>query len=295
MHNRTAIARNRMLLICIAPAFLFFALIKLVPSVMGLWYSLTTWNGIQSTYKIIGLENFVEIITQDTYFWNAMSFTLKYVVWIVILMNITALLLALGIEALRKGKSLFRTIFYVPNMISMIIGGYMWNFIFTQVVYFFADSWGWSFLDKSWIGDPRYSFVAILIVAVWGGSGYLMIIYIAALQGVPKTLYEAALVDGAGSFRRFISVTIPMIRQAFTICLFITLNGAFQVFDVVYALTGGGPGRATQVVALNIYEEAFGRSNRFGYATAKSMLVFLIILAITSLQLVAMKRKEQEL
>ncbi len=116
----------------------------------------------------------------------------------------------------------------------------MWNFIFTQVFYSLSERWGLSILGNSWIGDPSYSFYAILIVALWGGTGYLMVIYIAALQGVPKTLYEAAIVDGAGSIRRFFSITVPMIRQAFTICLFITLNNAFQVFDVVYSLTGGG-------------------------------------------------------
>jgi raffinose/stachyose/melibiose transport system permease protein len=179
-------------------------------------------------------------------------------------------------------------------MISMIIGSYMWSFIFTQVVYQLADNWGMTFLDHSWIGDPGYSFTAILIVALWGGAGYVMVIYIAALQSVPRMLYEAATMDGAGPMRRFFSVTLPMIRQSFTICLFITLNNAFQVFDVVYALTGGGPGRSTQVVALNIYEEAFARSNRFGYATAKSTVLFAVLLIVTAVQVFVMKRREEE-
>jgi raffinose/stachyose/melibiose transport system permease protein len=122
-----------------------------------------------------------------------------------------------------------------------------------------------------------------------------MIIYIAAIQGVPEVLHEAAIVDGATPFQRLRSITLPMIAHSFTICLFITLNNAFQVFDVVYTLTGGGPGRATQVVAINIYEEAFNNSNRFGYATAKSLIVFAIVLVITSIQLTVMKRREQEL
>ncbi len=269
-------------------------MIKLIPSVMGLWYSLTNWNGINPTSSYIGFENFREIFTADPHFWDSMRFTLKYVVWIVIAMNLAALLLAAFIESLKKGKGVFRTIFYLPNMISMIIGGYMWNFIFTRVLYHFSDSWGWSFFDKSWIGDSQYSFYAIVTVALWGGVGYIMVIYIAAIQGVPKTLHEAAIVDGAGALRRFFSITVPMIRQAFTICLFITLNNAFQVFDVVYALTGGGPGRSTQVVALNIFQEAFGRSNRFGYATAKTTILFAVILIITMIQLSVMKRREQE-
>jgi raffinose/stachyose/melibiose transport system permease protein len=287
--------QHLLLALCVAPAFIVFTLIKLIPAVMGLYYSLTNWNGINPGHRFIGLENFRELFSSDPDFWISMQFTLRYVIYIVILMNAAALLLALGIESLKRGKAGFRTLFYLPNMISLIIGGYMWNFIFTQVFYSLSERWGLSILGNSWIGDPSYSFYAILIVALWGGTGYLMVIYIAALQGVPKALYEAAIVDGAGSIRRFFSITVPMIRQAFTICLFITLNNAFQVFDVVYSLTGGGPGRSTQVAAINIYEEAFGRSNRFGYATAKSMILFAIILGVTAIQLTVMKRKEQQL
>jgi raffinose/stachyose/melibiose transport system permease protein len=285
---------NLQVLLFAAPAFAVFAAIKLLPAVLGLGYSLTNWNGINPDYRFIGLANFIELFTQDSDFWRALGFTLRYGIWIVILTNLAALGLALGIESLKKGTGLFRTIFYLPNMISMIIGGYMWNFVFTQVVYHFVDNWGWSFLDHSWIGDPSFSFIAILIVALWGGTGYIMVIYIAALQSVPKMLYEAATIDGAGALRRFLSVTLPMIRQAFTICLFITLNNAFQVFDVVYALTGGGPGRSTQVVAINIYEEAFARSSRFGYATAKSTVLFAVLLIATAIQLFVMKRREEE-
>jgi raffinose/stachyose/melibiose transport system permease protein len=281
-------------LLFVAPAFAVFAAIKLLPAVLGLGYSLTNWNGINPGYRFVGLANFIELFTQDSDFWIALGFTLRYGIWIVLLTNLAALGLALGIESLKKGNGLFRTIFYLPNMISMIIGGYMWNFVFTQVVYHFVDNWGWSFLDHSWIGDPSFSFIAILIVALWGGTGYIMVIYIAALQSVPKMLYEAATIDGAGAVRRFLAVTLPMIRQAFTICLFITLNNAFQVFDVVYALTGGGPGRSTQVVAINIYEEAFARSSRFGYATAKSTVLFAVLLIVTAVQLFVMKRREEE-
>ena len=223
-----------------------------------------------------------------------MGLTLKYVVVIVILMNLTALLLAVMIENLNRGKGFFRTIFYLPNMISMIIGGFMWKFVFTQVLYKLAEKTGMKFLDQSWIGDPKYAFWSIITVAIWGGAGYLMVIYIAAIQGVPTYLYEAAIVDGASRMRRFWSITLPMIRNSITICLFVTLNGAFQVFDVVYSLTGGGPGGATQVVAINIYKEAFARSNRFGYATAKSTILFLIILIVTFIQLKVTQRKEVE-
>ena len=180
-------------------------------------------------------------------------------------------------------------------MISMIIGGYMWRFIFYKVLYYMADNWGWKFLDQSWVGDTRYAFLSIIIVAAWGCIGYLMIIYLAGLQGVPANLLEAAALDGANRWQKFWSVTFPMIRPALTICIFWTLNSAFQVFDVIYSLTGGGPGRATQSVAVNIYEEAFRGNIRYGYATAKSTVLFLIILVITAVQLKTMQSKEEEL
>ncbi len=286
--------RNRKMFLFVLPALICFLAIKLIPAIMGIFYSMTNWNGLNPSYKFIGLENFKTLFTDDPDFWNSMGFTLKYVLFAIVLMNFIALLLAVLIENLHHGKGIFRTIFYMPNMISMIIGGFMWQFIFTQVLYQFSQNAGFGFLDQPWTSDSNFAFAAILIVAVWGGAGYLMVIYIAAIQGVPQTLNEAAVIDGATPFKRFLYVTLPMIRQAFTICFFITLNNAFQVFDVVYSLTGGGPGRETQVVSINIYEEAFARNNRFGYATAKSTILFLIILIITFIQLRVMKQKEEE-
>lgn len=285
---------NKTLLLYSLPALILYICFKLYPAISGIYYSLTDWNGIHKTYSFVGLENFKELFT-DQNFWQSMQFTLKYVVVILFVSNILALLLALFIESRHRAKGFFRTMFFMPNMISMVIGGYMWMFIFTRVVYYIADNWGMTFLDKSWIGDPNYSFIAIIIVSSWGTVGYLMIIYMAALQGVPAQLKEAAVLDGANEWQVFKNVTFPMIQHAFTICIFWSLNTAFQVFDVIYALTGGGPGRATQSVALNIYEEAFTGNIRYGYATAKSTILFLVIFLITMLQLGVMKGKEQEL
>lgn len=291
---KTKLHANTKLLIFCMPALLVYIIFKLYPAISGIYYSLTDWNGINKTFGFVGLDNFFEIF-QDTYFWKSMLFTLKYVVVTLVVSNVISLILAVAIESRPKGKSFFRTIFYMPNMISMVIGGYMWMFIFTKVLYYMADNWGWSLLDKSWIGDPHYSFLAIVIVATWGAVGYLMIIYMAALQGVPNELKEAATLDGATRWQVFWKVTFPLIGHAVTICVFWALNSGFQVFDVIYALTGGGPGRATQSVAINIYEEAFKGNIRYGYATAKSTMLFLIVLIITMIQLKISKGREEEL
>ncbi len=285
---------NLSLLLFVAPAFIVYFIFKLYPTFSGIYYSMTSWNGLSKSKQFAGVDNYIEIFS-DTNFWKSMIFTSKYVVVMLIVANVLALTLAIWIESRSKGRGFFRTLFCMPNMVSMIIGGYMWNFIFTKVLYYMADNWGFTFLDKSWIGDPRYAFIAIVIVSAWGIVGYLMIIYMAALQGVPQHLIESASLDGATTWQRFWKITLPMIRHSLTICIFWTLNSMFQVFDVIYSLTGGGPGRATQSVAINIYQEAFTGNIRYGYATAKSMVLFLIILIITALQLTVMKRKEQEL
>lgn len=288
-------SQNLTLLLFVLPALVVYALFKLYPAFSGIYYAMTDWNGINKTYSFVGMANFLRVLG-DEYFWRSVLFTMKYVGVMVVVANVIALTLAVAIETRRHARGMLRTIFYMPNMISMVIGGYMWMFIFTKVLYYLADHYnGFSFLDHMWIGDPHYSFVAIVIVSAWGAVGYLMIIYMAALQGVPDNMKEAAVLDGANAWQRFWRVEFPMIRHAVTICVFWTLNSAFQVFDVIFTLTGGGPGRATQSVAMNIYEEAFRGNIQYGYATAKSTVLFAIVLIITAVQLTVMKRREEEL
>ncbi|MBB3112820.1 raffinose/stachyose/melibiose transport system permease protein [Paenibacillus phyllosphaerae] len=277
-----------------APALILYAIFLLVPTIGGMYYSFTDWNGLNRSYDFIGLGNFVEALTDDPDFVNSLWFTLKYVLFMIVLQNAIALVLAVFIESRKKSKGFFRTIFFMPNMISTIISAFMWTFVFTQVLPQIAEKTSMLFLDQSWIGDPKYSFVSILIVSLWNGVGYMMIIYLAALQGVPQSLKEAAIIDGANAFQTFRSVTMPMITHAITICFFLTLNGAFKVFEVVFGLTGGGPGRSTQVITMNIYEEAFSNNFRYGYASAKSVILFVIILIFTLVQITVMKRKEVE-
>lgn len=282
----------RQILLFIAPAMLFYVLFMVIPIITGLSYSFTDWNGLNTTYKFVGLKNFIDAVTKDKYFLESIGFTLKYVVTMVVLSNVLALGIAVLIDQRIKSKSFFRTVYFVPNMISFIIGAYIWQFIFKKVLRELSVLPLLGFLDQSWLGNPKFSFWAIVMMSLWTSVGYIMVIYIAALQGVPAELKEAAKVDGANGFQTFRKVTVPMIMNAVTINLFLMLNNSFKAFDQIYGLTGGGPGRTTQVMSLNIYEEAFSNYFRFGYANAKAIILFLFVLIITLIQLNVTRKRE---
>ncbi|GMQ61962.1 carbohydrate ABC transporter permease [Vallitalea maricola] len=282
----------RLLLLFLLPALIFYSLFMIIPVITGLSYSFTDWNGLNPNYNFVGLKNFIDAITKDKNFLISIKFTLKYVLAMVILTNVIGLLLAVLIDSRNKSKNIFRTVFFVPNMISFIIGAYIWQFIFRKVFSELAQNNFLGFLDQPWLGNPNFSFLAIVMMSLWTTVGYTMVIYIAAIQGVPTAYKEAAKVDGASSIKIFFKVTLPMIMHAVTINLFLTLNGSFKAFDQIYGLTGGGPGRTTQVMSLNIYEEAFSSYFRYGYANAKAIILFLFVLCITLIQLRITRKKE---
>lgn len=282
----------RILLLFLLPSLVFYVMFMIIPVITGLSYSFTDWNGLNQNFKFVGLDNFVKALTEDKNFLASITFTLKYVFVMVILTNIIGLTLAVLIDRRMRAQTLFRTIFFLPNMISFIIGAYIWQFIFRKVMGELAQNNFLGFLDQPWLGNPHFSFWAVVMMSLWTSVGYIMVIYIAAIQGVPESFKEAAKVDGANGIQMFFKVTLPMIMHAVTINLFLTLNSSFKAFDQIYGLTGGGPGRSTQVMSLNIYEEAFSAYFRYGYANAKAIILFLFVLTITLIQLAITKRRE---
>ena len=278
-----------------APALSFYLIFLFYPLISAFYYSATNWNGVFRTYSMVGFNNYIEAFTKDARFHNSLFYTLRYVIAIVILENVLGLSVALLVESRARSKGLFRTLFFMPNIMSAYISSLMWLFIFTKVFPQIAERTILTFLDQSWIGNKDTAFISILLVALWHGTGYLMMIYIAAIQSMPAELIEASVIDGAGAFQRFRHVIFPLLMPAVTVCLFLTLNGSFKIFDTVFSLTKGGPGYSTEVIALNIYREGFANNMRFGYATAKSIILFFIILVITIFQVTATKRREVEL
>ena len=213
-----------------------------------------------------------------------MIFTLKYVVLNVLATNILALLLALVVNSKLKTSKFLRTCFFLPNVISMLVVGYIWRFVFNQGCAAIYEITGWEFFNISWLGGGNVTVVAMVVVATWQSVGYIMIIYLAGLQMVDTTLLEAAAIDGATWFQKFRNVTFPLILPSIGVNLFMVLSQSFRLFDVNLSLTGGGPGRETMGLALDIYTEGF-QNNRMGYGAAKAVVLFVIVIIIAVLQL----------
>jgi len=278
----------------VGPGLLAFAIIVLVPFLLGFYYSFTEWNGLDlDKAKWIGMDNLHRIFTDDDKFWRSFWFTIRFTAITVVLANVLAFLLALALSRPLKSRNVLRTIFFLPNVIGGILLGYIWQFIFTKGFKTIGELTGWPTFELPWLGTPQTGFWGLVIVFVWQTAGYMMVIYIAAMVGVPKDLTEAAVIDGAGYWQTVRKVTIPLIMPAVTVCLFLTTSNAFKMFDLNLSLTKGGPGTSTQSLAYNVYAEALV-NNRYGLGTAKAMIFFILVSVIAITQVWLTKRKEVE-
>jgi len=277
----------------VGPALIFFTLIVLIPFLMSIYYSFTEWNGVTTTVKFNGLSNFKHILLNDEDYRNAFWFTTRLTVTNVILTNAVGFLLALLLTQALKTRNVLRTIFFMPNVIGGLLLGFIWQFIFVKGFATLGDLTHLAFFELPWLGDAPTAFWAIVIVSVWQGSGYLMIIYIAALSNVPKDMVEAAYIDGATRTQVLRNIIIPLIMPAVTVCLFLTISWSFKIFDLNFSLTKGGPFNSTESVSINIYQEAF-RNNNYGLGTAKAFVFFIVVAIISTIQVMYTKRKEVE-
>ncbi|QFT90719.1 Trehalose transport system permease protein SugA [Bacillus sp. THAF10] len=277
----------------VGPALLFFLVIQIIPFLMGIYYSFTSWNGVSSVVEWVGLANYKKIFTNDDGFFHSFMFTTKFMFAAVIISNLIGFGLALLLNAALKTRNILRTVFFIPNVIGGLLLGFIWQFIFVRGFASVGELTGLSFFQLPWLGDETTAFWGIVIVFAWQISGYMMIIYIAALQGVDNSLLEAARIDGASNFTLITKIIIPLILPAFTICFFLTIAMAFKIFDLNLSLTGGGPFNSTQSVAINIYQEAF-QNNRYGLGTAKAIIFFVVVAIFTTFQVMTTKKREVE-
>jgi raffinose/stachyose/melibiose transport system permease protein len=270
------------------PMSIFFIVLA-VPFGQGLFLTFTDWDGF-SYEKFIGVGNYAKSL-QDPEFWTTLTFTLKFVLVSLVAVNVVAFGLALLVTAKLKSKNIFRTFFFVPNLIGGVVLGVIWQFIFNTALVSISSKFGWSILQSSWLNETNTAFWALIIVTVWQSSGYMMIIYITGLISIEQDLIEAARVDGASALRTLLSIKMPLMAQAFTISLFLTLRGGFMAYDVNVALTGGGPYRTTELISLHIFQDAFAFGN-FGTGQSKAVIMFAMVAIAALIQVSVSKRME---
>ncbi|MBE6787243.1 MAG: sugar ABC transporter permease [Ruminococcaceae bacterium] len=276
---------KRYSVVFVMPTLIAFIIAFAVPFVLGLFLSFTEFRTV-SDAQFVGFSNYIRIFTQDKTFLNSLWFTVKFAVISVVTINLFAFVLAIMLTRDVFGTRLFRTVFFMPNLIGGIVLGYIWQLIINGVLFNF----GYSITTNA-----SYGFWGLVILMNWQMIGYMMIIYIAGLSNIPTDIIEASKVDGAGWFTTLFRVTIPSCMPSITICLFLTITNSFKLFDQNLALTAGAPGGRTRMVALDIYETFYGRIGFEGIGQAKSVIFFLLVAVISLTQLILTRRKEVEI
>ncbi len=266
-----------------------FTIVLVVPFVNGFYYTFTDWDGFEAT-KFVGISNYTKSF-QDPTFWSTLRFTSLFVVVSLIAVNVVAFGLALIVTSKLRSKNILRTFFFVPNLIGGVILGVIWQFIFNSALVSLANKYGWTLFKESWLQDTNKAFWALIIVTVWQSSGYMMIVYITGLVSIETEVLEASQIDGASPMRTLLSIKVPLMAQAFTIALFLTLRAGFMAYDVNVALTGGGPFRTTELISMHIFQDAFLNGN-FGTGQSKAVIMFLIVAMAALVQVSISKRYE---
>ena len=276
----------------VAPNLAALAVFMLFPLGFSLYMSFQKWD-LFTPAKFVGLANFRNLFTADPLFLIALRNTVVFTVGTVVPTLVISLIVAGTLNRKIKGISIFRTILFLPLAVSSVVMAVVWQFVFNTNDGLFNIMLGWIGVGPiPWLVDPKWAMVSLCLVSVWKSVPFATVVLLAAMQGVPETLYEAAKIDGAGESRRFFSITVPLIRGALTFVVVISIINAFQAFDQVYVLTGGngGPETGTYVLGIMLFQHAF-TFLEFGYASALAWVMFAILLVMTVLQL-RLRRKD---
>jgi raffinose/stachyose/melibiose transport system permease protein len=274
------------------PAMVLFFIFHTYPALQGIFYSFTNWKGY-GDWDFVGFKNYMNVFKDDRVL-HAYLFTFKFTIISTILVNVISLLLAMGLNAKIKFQKTLRAIYFMPNVLSILIVGYIFNFIFSQFIPTIAEKLGIESLTTNILGDQDLAWIGIVIVAVWQAVAFNTILYLAGLVTIPADLYEAANIDGANLWKRFWHITFPMIAPFFTINMVLAMKNFLMVFDQIMAMTGGGPGQATESIALLIYRGGF-EGGEFAYQSANAVIYFIVIVVVSVIQIRFLQRREVEM
>ena len=265
----------------LVPTLVSFLIGFIVPFILGVWLSFCDFTTVTDA-QFTGIENYLRAF-QDTIFQHAFWYTALFAIVSLLVINVIAFALALALTQKMRGTNLFRTVFFMPNLIGGIVLGYIWQLIFNGILAQYSQAINLN----EW-----YGFAGLVILVSWQQIGYMMIVYIAGLQSIPTDVLEAAEVDGAGPWERLKSVIIPMMMPSITICTFLSLTNGFKLFDQNLSLTAGEPSKLSELLALNIYNTFYGRTGWEGVGQAKAVIFCLVVVAIGLIQLRVTRSKE---
>ncbi len=274
-------AIKRYMPIFVLPTLGAFIIGFIVPFIMGIWLSFCKFTTVTDAV-FVGFANYIDAL-KDAMFRHSFWFTVLFAVVSLVVINVIAFLLAMALTQKMRGTNIFRTIFFMPNLIGGIVLGYIWQLIFNGILAHYNTALNLN----EWFG-----FWGLIILVSWQQIGYMMIIYIAGLQAIPGDVIEAAQIDGATAWQRLWKVTIPMMMPSITICMFLSITNGFKLFDQNLSLTAGEPSKLSELMALNIFNTFYGRTGWEGVGQAKAVIFFLIVVGIGLIQLKATRSKE---
>lgn len=274
------------------PALLLFFIFHTFPFIKGVAYSFTNWKGY-GDWDFVGLSNYIQVF-QDQRIWHSYGFTFKFAILTTIIVNILSLLLAVGLNAKIKFKNTLRGLYFMPNILGVLIVGFIFNYIFAQLVPQLGETLHLDVLSRNILGNENLAWIGIVIVTAWQSIAFNTIIYLSGLQTIPQDIYEASSLEATSKWKEFWSITFPLIAPFFTINMVLAMKGFLMVFDQVMAMTGGGPGQSTESISLLIYRGGF-EGGQFAYQLANAVIYFIVIVTISVFQLRVLEKREVEI
>jgi raffinose/stachyose/melibiose transport system permease protein len=276
----------------VLPAVVLFFVFHTIPVLAGFFYSFTNYAGY-GTWEFVGFKNYVNLFKDDR-IRDSYLFTFKFSIVATILTNVVALAVAVGLNAKIKFRNMLRGVYFVPNVLTLLIVGYIFQYLFANSLPVLGQKLGITALSTNILANENLAWLGIVVVAVWQSAAFAIILYLAGLQTVPTDVYEAADIDGATAWKKFWRITFPLIAPFFTINMVLSLKGFLQVFDHIVAMTNGGPGTSTVSISLQIYRGGF-EGGEFAYQMANAVVFFIVIVLFSIVQLAFLRRREVSL
>ncbi|MGD6968600.1 carbohydrate ABC transporter permease [Rossellomorea vietnamensis] len=278
--------KNKALLLFVLPGLILYSIFFIYPTFSALFFSFTDWDGLTPDYNFVGVENYINIFTNDSIFVKALGNNVKFMLFVVVFQTLFSLVFALYLVKNTKTNVFLRALYFFPTILSSVSVAFIWSFVYDPnlgILNTLLERVNLDFLTHNWLGDQDIAIFSIAVVQVWMHTGQMLIIFVAGLQNIPNDLYEVAKIEGASKWQRFRFVTWPLVAPAATIVVAYTTIQSFKAFDLIFAMTRGGPNYSTEILATLIYSTAF-RSFKFGYASAESVIFMIVIAVITIIQ-----------